>query len=232
MLQRFRLRRDVGANSGYYSHQPNPLGLTSRVAHRARKGMFDTFLRLARPGPDTTVLDVGVTANQRPESNFFEKLYPHAERITAVGLEDASFLETDHPGLRFVKTVGDHLPFADNSFDLAVSFAVVEHVGTRDDQRRFVAEMCRVARRVLITTPNRWYPIEFHTLSPLVHWLSPQTFRKYLRTIGQEFYAEERNLNLLTADELGAMFPPSMQVTAAHHRLLGLVSNLVFYAER
>jgi len=34
-----------------------------------------------------------------------------------------------------------------------------------------VAEALRVAPRVFVTTPNRWFPIELHTRAPLVHWL-------------------------------------------------------------
>ena len=43
--------------------------------------------------------------------------------------------------------------------------------GGRDGQRQFVAELCRVAQRVFVTTPNRWFPLDPHTLLPFVHWL-------------------------------------------------------------
>lgn len=217
--------------SGYYEHQPNPLGLVGRVSLHARRKMFETVMRLARPTAETSVLDVGVTADRREESNFFEKLYPHPERITAVGLEDASFLEQDFPGLKFRRTDGSRLPFADRSFDLVVSFAVIEHVGTRAQQQAFVNELCRVGRSCLVTTPNRWYPIEFHTAVPLLHWLPPARFRAALTAMGKEFYAREENLNLLTHAELSAMFPPDAKIQSAHYRLLGPVSNLLFYVQ-
>jgi hypothetical protein len=44
-------------------------------------------------------------------------------------------------------------------------------VGRRAEQVAFVQELCRVADRVFVTTPNRWFPVEVHTLLPLVHWL-------------------------------------------------------------
>jgi hypothetical protein len=34
-----------------------------------------------------------------------------------------------------------------------------------------VHELCRVSQRVFVTTPNRWFPLEVHTLLPVVHWL-------------------------------------------------------------
>ena len=63
------------------------------------------------------------------------------------------------------------LPFPDQSFDVVFSNAVIEHVGDVERQRQFVAEALRVGRRVFVTTPNRWFPIEVHTRLPLVHWL-------------------------------------------------------------
>ena len=157
--------------------QPNVGGLVSKVSLYARKRMLRSLLTLAQPTETTTVLDVGVTCDQREDSNFFEKLYPYIHNVTAVGLEDAAFLEQDFPGLTYVKADGLSLPFADNSFDLVVSFAVIEHVGDRQQQRAFVQELCRVGRSVYLTTPNRWYPVEFHSILPLVHWLAPVWFR-------------------------------------------------------
>ena len=70
-----------------------------------------------------------------------------------------------------VQADGRDLPFADGAFDLGFSNAVVEHVGGREEQRRFVHELCRVAKRVFVTTPNRFFPLEVHSLVPFAHWL-------------------------------------------------------------
>ncbi len=57
------------------------------------------------------------------------------------------------------------------SFDVVFSNAVIEHVGDRERQEALVREALRVGRRVFVTTPNRWFPIEVHTRLPFVHWL-------------------------------------------------------------
>jgi 2-polyprenyl-3-methyl-5-hydroxy-6-metoxy-1,4-benzoquinol methylase len=62
------------------------------------------------------------------------------------------------------------LPFPDKSFDLVLSNAVIEHVGEEREQLRFVSEHDRVGKNWLITTPNRWFPIESHTLAIFLHW--------------------------------------------------------------
>jgi SAM-dependent methyltransferase len=98
-------------------------------------------------------------------------------RLTACGLDDASFLEEQYPGVRFVPADGLALPFEDNSFDVVHSSAVIEHVGSRANQIRFIVELHRVARRaVCLTTPNRWFPVEVHTSVRLLHWLPPSMY--------------------------------------------------------
>ena len=206
-------------------------GFATKLSWYARQKMFKSLMQMAYVTSETTVLDIGVTSDRREDCNFFEKLYPYPHNITAVGTEDASFLEQDYPGLTFVKTDGSRLPFPDRSFDLVVSFAVIEHVGSRAQQRAFVRELCRVGRTCFITTPNRWYPIEFHTALPLVHWLPPSWFRAILRLFGQDFHAKEENLNLLDERDMLRFFPANNKVYKKHLRLFGLISNLVFYLE-
>jgi hypothetical protein len=62
------------------------------------------------------------------------------------------------------------LPFEDDYVDFALANAIIEHVGDEPDQRRMVEEMTRVARCWVITTPNRWFPVESHTSVPFLHW--------------------------------------------------------------
>jgi SAM-dependent methyltransferase len=123
---------------------------------------------------------------------------------------------------------GPPLPFADDHFDLGFSNAVIEHVGSRANQRRFLAELVRVSRRCFLATPNRWFPVELHTRLPLLHWLPPRVFRAALTRLGFDFYAKEENLNLLTARDLLGMLPEGdIEVRLLRNRFLGLTSNLV-----
>ncbi len=214
----------------YYQHQKKVAGIAAALSTRVRKQMFAELMQTAEPGPTTRVLDVGVTSDTREDSNFFEHMYQHAEQLTAVGMEDAAFLEQQHPGLTYVKADALHLPFPDKAFDLAVSWAVIEHVGNRARQRQFLHELSRVAKSIYVTTPNRWYPIEFHTVMPFLHWLPPETFRACLRTLKMPFYANEDTLNLLDERALLDMLPPRLEHKTMHVRLFGPISNLVLFA--
>lgn len=181
-----------------------PDSLPVRIAGRQRRVMYDAFAGEAAASPSDSVLDVGVTSDQTYDhSNYLEALYPYKARITAVGIDDATFLETLYPGLRFVHADGRNLPFEDNSFDHVHSSAVLEHVGSRAQQVQFLKELWRVTRKTLfVTTPNRGFPVEFHTVLPLVHWLPPTAFRAILRKTGRSFFAEEKHLNLMTHGDL------------------------------
>ena len=149
--------------------------VASQVSLRSRERKLQLFLELLGVGPETSVVDVGVTDapfGGGSSDNFFEALYPWPGQITAVGNTELDRFAAAFPNVRAVRADGRELPFADGEFDVGFSNAVVEHVaGGRDGQRRFVHELCRVARRVFVTTPNRWFPLEVHTLLPLVHWL-------------------------------------------------------------
>jgi SAM-dependent methyltransferase len=158
--------------------------VAAAVSLRSRERKLRLFLDLYAPGPDTSVLDVGVTDapfGNGSTDNFFEAAYPWPERITAVGQTELDRFAAAFPRVRVVRADGRELPFGDAEFDLGFSNAVIEHVaGGRRGQRRFAAELCRVARHVFVTTPNRLFPVDPHTLLPLVHWLPPGHSRERL----------------------------------------------------
>src|SRR5215218_10588539 len=184
----------------------------ARVSTWSRERKLRLFLELYRPGPATSVVDVGVTDaafGGGSSDNFFEALYPWPERITAVGHTGLDRFAAAFPQVRVVRADGRELPFGDDEFDLGFSNAVVEHVGGgRDGQRRFVEELCRVARRVFLTTPNRWFPVDPHTLLPFAHWLPAGGARdRLLRARGFDDV-----LDPLGPRELATLFPYPVRV--------------------
>jgi hypothetical protein len=205
-------------------------GLTTRFALKARTKMYEAFVQTLQPSADTTIVDIGATPDAVTEdSNFLEKWYPHPERITATSIEDASYLEEAHPGVSFVQTAGDRLPFDDRQFDIAFSSAVIEHVGDRSHQRQFISEMVRVSRRFFLTTPDRRFPMELHTFLPFVHWLPQRHHQSILRKVGKTTWASTENLNLLDEKSLRLLFPPGASVSVDGVNLLGVRSNLVVH---
>ena len=166
-----------------------------------------------RPTPETTVIDVGVSDGGYGEdalgtANFFEALYPWPERVTAVSTQHLTLFQQAFPKVTAVRADGRALPFTDDSFDVGFSNAVVEHLPDLDSQRAFVTELCRVSRRVFLTTPNRRFPVDTHTFVPFAHWLSDGRRDTVYRALGR---SDGLGLRLLSPGALLALFPAGIE---------------------
>jgi len=224
----------MSVNAQYNLARPGSLPI--RIAGHQRRKMFDAFVAQTGVGPGDTILDVGATSDRLYDhSNYLESWWPEKSDITALSLGECGFLEALHPGLHFVQGDGCALPFADRSFDFAHSSAVLEHVGNRARQAQFLTELLRVARHgIFITTPNRWFPVEFHTMLPLLHWLPAPWYRAALDRFGYGFFADEANLNLLSPRSLGeiARDAGARNFGIASVSLAGLPTNLLLFARK
>jgi SAM-dependent methyltransferase len=189
-----------------------PGSLAERLAILARNRIYNDFLCICRPQPEETILDVGVSEVTGNLANFLERCYSFPSRITAVGIGAGHRFQEAFPAVRYREIAANEpLPFADASFDIATSNAVLEHVGSRENQRRFVAELMRVGRRVFLTVPSRYFPIEQHTSIPLLHWTG-YTFELACRILGKLDWSRPENLILMSPRALRAACPPEARV--------------------
>src|SRR5580658_3618505 len=145
----------------------NELPVVGRRLRRFRERRMRLFAQEFEITGETRVLDVGGT----PE---LWGLLPGRPRVTILNLPRAS---PGRSSCDLVFASGCALPFADRSFDIVFSNSVIEHVGDPARQQRFADEIRRVARRYWVQTPNRWFPIEPHLLTPLVHFL-PRSWQR------------------------------------------------------
>src|SRR5690349_23108075 len=96
------------------------LGIFSRVRDdltlRTRKAVFHLFMRECAPGPESRVADFGVSGHRsHPAHYFFEALYPHRSRLTAIGRESerAGWLPDEFPGLQYLEADLRAIPLPD-----------------------------------------------------------------------------------------------------------------------
>lgn len=227
----------------YYSFRHPLAGLQSFVTITARKKMFELFLKLSTPTAQSKIIDIGVTPDEScAQSNYFEQHYLYKEQITAASIENAYWLEKKYPGLKFLKLKHNAdnkfidestvQPIADNAFDILFCNAVLEHVGSRVQQKKFIEECLRISKKIFITTPDRCFPVESHTILPFLHWLPLRFFRKILKLLKQDFLADEQNLNLFTFAELKnlvSQMPQNNPLNIKYYRIrtLGWPSNIV-----
>src|SRR3954447_17339463 len=168
----------------------------------ARDRIFQDFIARMQPSAADEILDVGVSDVINDGANVLERSYPHQHKITACGLGEGLGFKAAFPLCRYVQIEPNtRLPFDDNAFDVATSNAVLEHAGSHGNQVLLVEELCRVARRVFITVPNRFFPVEHHTAIPLAHYLDG-TFRVACMIAGKSEWTDEQNLILMTRKRL------------------------------
>jgi SAM-dependent methyltransferase len=167
---------------------------------RSRTSKAERFCRIIRDDGVRSVLLVGAESATFSWSNIIERaVIGSGAWVVVSGLGP----DLDFP-VAAVICDGLRLPFADQTFDLVLSNAVIEHVGDAEAQATFVAEHRRVGRSFIITTPNRWFPVESHTRVIARHW-SPAW-----RASREEF------TRLMSAEEFRAMLPPG--ATISGHR--------------
>lgn len=212
----------------------------ARVSLRARRRMFELWRARAGELAGGSILDVGATPDrERLDSNCMLPWFQAAGlRLSLYSPEDVFHLETLLPGARVLPPVsGAAIPAPDASFDWVSSSAVIEHVGSAEQQSAFIRECARVARRgVFVTCPNRWHWLEFHTKLPLLHWLPRAWHRWLLRALGHSAWARESHLRLVGQRELEALasraLAPEWRQEIRSIWTLGMPSNLVLIARR
>jgi Methyltransferase domain len=107
--------------------------------------------------------------------------------------------------------------FADGSFDVVFSNSVIEHLGSLDRQAAMAAEVRRLAPLYWVQTPNFWFPVEPHFLTPAWHWLPARLRIALLRRRRwgwrgpcpdpDEAKALVDEVRLMRASELARLFP-------------------------
>lgn len=209
--------------------------ISEKLVVRSRKMKFELFMKIISPKPEEKILDVGVNYRNDRCSNYLERWYPFKNKIVALAADEKNLFsdfKKNFPDVKLIFGDGRNLPFGDNAFDIVFSNAVLEHVGNYQEQKKFIDEICRVGRRIFITTPNRWFPVDFHTLIPLVHWL-PQKIRSYIyQKMGKKFWANPNNLNLLGRRELLDLFPKNVKIKLISQRFLFFTIQFIVIGEK
>ncbi len=189
--------------------------LPERLLIRGRDHIYTDFVAQINSRDLDSIIDVGVSDIINDGANVLERKYPFLEQITACGLGEATAFREAFARCAYHRIVPHALlPFDDQTFEIAATNAVQEHVGTFEKQKFFIEELCRVSKKVFISVPHRYFPIEHHTTVPLLHY-NDTTFRLACKLMGHSEWYEEVNLVLMTRTKL-------KQLTAGLRRHLAI----------
>jgi SAM-dependent methyltransferase len=204
------------------------------LATAMRRKRFAFFLSLLDKVPrPVRILDVGglqqfwkMMGSEQLDGISITLLNLRSEKI-----EDGLFAESIAGDAR------DLGRFDSGAFDVVFSNSVIEHLGPRfEDQRSMADEVRRVGKRYFVQTPNRYFPIEPHFLTPGFQFL-PVPVRVWLVThfnVGwyQRFpdvasaRQEVESICLLSRNQVRDLFP---EAGIFEEKFFGLTKSFVAF---
>jgi len=194
------------------------------LARYFRRRRLQAFRDRFRVGPQTRVLDVGGYA-------YYWSFLDEPPAVTILNIEPP----VEGTG-SFDWVVADaaRLPFRDNAFEIVFSNSLLEHIADDGAREAFAAEARRVGRHYCVQTPNRWFPVEPHLLTPFIHYLPARLQRKLVRNftvwgwLTRPSAAEAAGFldltRLLDRAEMRKLFP---QASILRERFLGMTKSFI-----
>jgi predicted ATP-grasp superfamily ATP-dependent carboligase len=191
---------------------------------RFRAPRMREFARLFDLKESDKVIDVGGT-----RGNW--EFIPIRPNVLLVNLDGE---EWEDGRIRKVRGDGTSLAYPDQSFDIAYSNSVIEHVGGWSEQSAFAREISRLAPRYYVQTPNRWFFLEPHLLAPFLHFLPRRVTRRlarYLSVWGWVTKPDQKtidsylaNIRLLGVKEMKRLFPGA---EIHREKFLGMTKSII-----
>jgi|TARA_B110000483_G_C18206130_1_gene547743 ubiquinone/menaquinone biosynthesis C-methylase UbiE len=201
-----------------------------KILKKNREIFYNYFKNSIFIDINKNILDVGTTDIVNEYENIFLQKYPYKEKITCLSNQELLEVKKKYPEIQTLLGDARNMNFEDNCFEIVHSNATIEHVGNFENQIKFIQECYRVSSKyVFIQTPNKLFPIDFHTKIPLIHFLPDKVYRTLLKLVGLSFYSDINNLNLLSKKKLIVIMKilNIYNYKIIDHKLFGLRSNIV-----
>lgn len=159
------------------------LGHPSQVWTRGLERRLE-IVRRDVPLDGRRILDIGCGVGA-----FVRRLREFSPEVYGVDIDRERVTRGAQEVANLALAVGEHLPFAAETFDVVLLHEVLEHVTDDEATLRETRRVLRAQGRVVIFCPNRLYPMETHGIFlgrryvfgniPLVNWL-PNPLRNRL----------------------------------------------------
>jgi hypothetical protein len=209
----------------------NPKSINQYFREKRFK-LFSQLVDTLRSDRTLKILDIGGTQVFWERMNFTENKNVH---ITILNLSTSPVKYRN-----FASIAGDATnlsQFADNEFDIVFSNSVIEHLYSRENQKKMANEVKRVGKNYYVQTPNYYFPVEPHWLFPFFQFL-PFSTRVFLTNnfnLGhfkkcknkQNATNRVSGIKLLTKKEMKELFPGAKMYEES---FLGLTKSYTVYS--
>lgn len=195
------------------------MSLFKRLSDISRRRKLEMFIRILNPTKEMKILDLGSEINPDGDKNLqLIDGYKWKNNISALNISSDMISRIKEYYPEIDGRVGDacDLPWGDKHFDIVYSNAVIEHIGDFERQKKMAAEVMRVGKSWFVTTPNRWFPFEFHMRLPLVTWIPGNGYLWVGKIVSYNHVREKYtylnngcSLRLMSYSELKKCFPGS-----------------------
>jgi hypothetical protein len=208
------------------------------IIEKKRYEMFKIFKKKISNVSINSFLDVGTTEESLlSSSNFFVKKFESIKVKKSISNQN---IEKKNFNYFIKKSITEKLSIDEiNKFksDLVISSATIEHVGHFKNQKKMIENIINLTNKYFfVTTPYRFYPIDFHTKIPFIHMLPKLIHRKILNILNLKDFAKEENLNLLDISLVKKIIEElntkGFRIEILKIKLFGMISNLIIFGER
>tara|TARA_Y100001970_G_C13974816_1_gene720097 strand:+ start:52 stop:726 length:675 start_codon:yes stop_codon:yes gene_type:complete len=209
---------------------------TDKIVSRKRSEIVKIIRNFINFSNISSILDIGTTNDKTLKSSNFI-IYQFKDIKIRKSLSNQS-IKDNFFNSSYKKSITkflNHDEISDLSSDIVISSATIEHVGDDYNKNYMIKNITLLTKKYfIITTPNRYYPIDFHTKLPFLHWLPKKIHRKILKLLGLDFFSKEENLDLLSYNDLKNLTNDiqNFDIEIKKIKFLGLTSNLIIFGKK
>ena len=209
----------------------NHFKFIDQIVLNKRKEMVNIINEQLKNIEITDALDIGSTNDEDFESSNY--LIKNINRVKYYKSISDQIITDKFFSSSLIKSITDD--FSNQELekfksDLVISNATIEHVGSLKNQIKMISNIVKLSKKLFIlTTPNQFHPIDFHTKLPFIHWLPKSMHRKILKLLNLNFFADQNNLNLMSENDLKLCLKENniINYKIFYIRLFGFKSNFL-----
>lgn len=130
-----------------------------KILAARRKWRVDFILSKVTTQDDMKIVDIGCGVDGRS----FDDYIPRNWEITGIDILPTERVKHKHPNFTYEKQNAQDLShYEDNTFDLAVSIGMLEHITEETIFNNIVSEIARVAKQYIVVVPYKYCWVEPH----------------------------------------------------------------------